>query len=649
MQVARNFFLSRKKTYTRKLKEILLAIKIDHELSKQKILNLYLNEIYFGNRAYGVGAAAQIYYGKNIDQLNLAQLAMLAGLPKAPSSINPLANPEAALKRRNHVLGRIFEMKYISEEEYNNAINTPLSATYHSLKITCPAPYVAEMVRSAIVKQFGTDAYNYGLNVYTTISCPLQKAAQTALRDAVINYDHRHGWRGAQTNLGHPLHSDMSKWQDKLKNTEKVHEMQPAAILDVNSGSAKAILEDGSEIYIPWAKMSWAKNSHAKIASPSDVVMPGDLIYVQKSKNSWHLAQIPEVEGAITSIDPQDGAIVAMVGGFDQSGHFNRVVQAKRQPGSSFKPFIYAAALAKNFTLANIINDAPIVVEDPNQPHNWRPQNSTKRFYGPTRLRIALTRSRNLVSIRLLQAIGINYTIDYLQKFNFDPKNMPRALSLALGTGDVTPLELAAGYAVFANGGFQVNPYIIDHIDNAKQETIFRAAAKKASSTDNNAAPQTITPQIAYLITSALQDAIQTGTGRGAKVLKRDDLAGKTGSTNDLKDGWFAGYNSDYVTVTWMGFDHPRSLYEYGSKAALPMWIDYMRTALKGKTSHSMPRPKDLITVRIDSKTGKVALAGQTNTVFEIFRSGNAPKITDAMVNNYNAPDSNGNEIIELF
>ncbi len=649
MQVARNYFLTSKKTYTRKIKEILLAIKIDHQFSKDKILELYLNKIYFGNRAYGIAAASQVYYGKPLKQLNLAQLAMLAGIPKAPSKLNPLADKKAAMERRNHVLQRMYEHNFIDKATYLKTIKQPLTATYHGERLSLDAPYIAEMVRDAMLAHFGEEAYTDGYRVYTTINSADQIAAQKALRRALLSYDKRHGYRG-------PVSYLVSKQANQaLTRTELLtavndlpsyHYLRPAVVLQVFDHSVVALLGNGKEINIPWDGLTWAKKEIKGRAwgkapeQAKDVVKLHDLIYVTKTnKGYWRLSQVPQVEGALVSLNPKDGAILALVGGYDYNkSNFNRVIQAQRQPGSAFKPFIYAAALAKGYTLASTINDAPVVVNDPSEETLWRPQNDSRKFYGPTRLRIGLIKSRNLVSIRLLQDIGPTYAINYVARFGFDPNRLPKSLSLALGSGVISPLELATGYSVFANGGYRVNPYIIARITNEDNDTVYQANPKQAceqcASLDDESsnpiaepvrAPRVISAQVAYLMTQAMRDVIRHGTGRRALSLKRNDLAGKTGTTNEQVDAWFSGFNSNVVTTVWMGFDNPRSLYEYGAQAALPVWITYMSHALKGMPEQSMPEPPDIVSVRIDSKTGLLARQGQQHAIFELFRRKDVP------------------------
>ena len=641
MQVARNFFLTRQKTYSRKIRELLLAVKIDRELSKNKILELYFNKIFFGHRAYGIGAAAHVYYGKKLAQLSLPQIAMLAGLPKAPSTLNPLANPDAAIERRNHVLARMFELGYIDNESYQDALHTPVTAQYHHLRIEFEAPYAAEMARNRLLDKIGEDIYTQGLTVYTTVDSRMQKAATQAVHKGLLAYEKRHGYRGAEKHIVLPEGEDASYWLTQLDEFSVVHDLVPVIVAAVDDQNIEVLFVDGHQQTITWEGLRWARRQKDNMGwSPApkhahDIVQVGDVIRLrQDDKGQWSLSQLPEVEGALVSLAPDSGAIQALVGGFSYArSNFNRVEQAKRQPGSCFKPFVYAAALAQDYTLATLINDAPVVLHDTGDDTLWRPQNDTRRFYGPTRLRIGLIRSRNLVSIRLLQNIGIPYTREYLQRFGFQLDDMPDSLSLALGSGSVTPLDLAQGFAVFANGGYVLQPYLLDRIIDVHGDEVYHAQPKRimtqdaggevvlADNADNNTqAEQSVPADITYLMSSALEDAIQHGTGRAARVLGRRDIAGKTGTTNDQVDAWFAGFNRDLVTIAWVGFDQPRSLHEYGAQAALPIWIDFMRVGLKGKPQRQLQRPSNIVTARIDPKTGLLASTGQKKALFESFR-----------------------------
>ncbi|MCK4607938.1 MAG: penicillin-binding protein 1A [Gammaproteobacteria bacterium] len=637
MQVARNFFLSRKKTYTRKFREILLAIRIDHEFSKDEVLQLYLNKVYFGQSAYGVAAAAQVYYGKPLDQLTLPQMAMIAGLPQAPSRNNPIANPKHAIERRNHVLKRMFEQKHIDKTTYEAAIKAPITASYHRTDKQVDAPYVAEMVRQAVFKQIGDATYEEGLKVYTTINANMQLAANKSLPNGLIAYSMRHGYFGPEQNLGSI--ADVANWQKILQKIPAIAGLLPAAVTDVEDKSVTAELADGSLININWPGLSWARKHLADgfvgIDPPNagHILKVGDVIRVRKLKSKWQLTQIPQVSGALVALNPNNGAILALNGGFSyQQNKFNCAVQATRQPGSSFKPFLYSAALDKDYTLASVINDAPIVMSDTGENSLWRPQNDTRKFYGPTRLRTGLIKSRNLVSIRLLQAVGIPYTINYAAHFGFDPNTLPQSLSLALGTGVVSPLNLTAAYAVFANGGYRTYPYLIDHVIDENGQTIYQAQPVTTAPDGN--ATQAITPENDYLMVDAMKDVIRHGTGAAAQVLHRSDLAGKTGTTNKQMDAWFAGFNGAVAATVWIGYDQPQSLHEYGARAALPIWTNFMKQALKHTPETNLARPVDIVTARIDPKTGLLAYPGQKNAIFEMFRKQYVPKERAANSNN---------------
>ncbi len=642
MQVARNFFLNRKKTFFRKFNEILLAIKIDRELPKEKVLELYLNKIYLGNRAYGVAAAAQVYYGKSLNELTVAEMAMIAGLPQAPSSQNPIANPKAALKRRNHVLDRLRENDYISEASYQEALKEPLTASYHGIETETDAPYVAEMIRQSLYDHFGSDAYTKGYKVYTTIHANLQETANHTIEQHLIAYDRRHGYRGPVAKITPLADYTEKQLQKKLKTYPAINQLEPAIILSTHQKNdnstdktAEALNTKGETITLVWSGFSWARPALRKgwvgkqPKKASTVVSPGDIVYIQQNKNQdWELSQVPEVEAALVALNPANGAIEALVGGFNfQRSKFNRATQADRQPGSSFKPFIYAGALAKGYTLATLINDAPIAMDDPSQEGLWRPHNANNQFAGQTRLKAGLTSSRNLVSIRILNDIGIDYAIDFVSRFGFQKNNLPRTLSLALGTLTISPLDLAAAYAVFANNGYKVEPYLIDKITDTEGNILLQATpAAVPSKTDTQdkplaiTAPRIISEEVAFLMNTALRSVVQDGTARGARVLNRQDIAGKTGTTNDQLDAWFAGYSPDMVTTAWVGYDSPNSLHEYASRVTLPLWVDFMREALKNKPDQPLEVPEHIITKKINPKTGLVDASQSASSINEYFR-----------------------------
>ena len=651
MQVARNFYLSREKTFLRKFTEILLSLKIEREFTKEQILELYLNKIFLGNRAYGVAAAAKVYFNKTLNQLSLPEIATIAGLPKAPSAINPLINPIAAKQRRDHVLLRMYELGYIPKPIYEAAIATPMMThAQRNAGGMIKAPYVAEMVRDMMYKSFGEDIYLKGYNVYTTINSAQQIAADKVVRASLLAYDKRHEYRKPEKNIA-PLDANkVTRTLNELHRVASINGLQAAIVISVTNEVITALLVDNQMIFIPWQGVAWTV-PHIDITNlnpPPKVlknkVRIGDVIRVQlTANNTWELSQIPKIQGALVALNPQTGAITALIGGFDYNlSKFNRVVQAERQPGSGFKPFIYAAALAKGYTLANVFNDAPLVFDVPGHEEPWRPQNDNHIFSGPTRLRVALAKSINLISVRLLQAINVPYVLTYVKRFGFNPKKLPRNLSLALGTGEVTPLELARAYAVFANGGFRITPYLIDHITDEQNQIIYKAEPKVAceaclrgkiepplaNDKESFYAPQVIPADIAFLMTSALKDVIHYGTGSQARILNRNDLAGKTGTTSDYVDTWFTGFNSNLVTSVWIGFDQPRSVQEYGAKAALPMWIDFMRVALKGQPEKTMPQPPDIVTASIDPVTGDLLPDGTPGSILEYFRKDDLAKIS---------------------
>ena len=702
MQVARNFFLSREKSYTRKLNEIFLALKIERELSKDEILQLYLNKIYLGQRAYGVGSAAQVYYGKNVNELTLAQMAMIAGLPKAPSASNPVSYPQKALQRRTYVLKRMLDLGYITQQEFDEANKEPITASLHSPDVEIEAPYIAEMVRQEMLNRYGEDAYSNGYNVYTTIRNRNQVAANQALREALLEYDRRHGYRGPEHHVDLAKLEDEEAWRQLLETYPAIGNLYPALVTEVRDKSASVYLAGIGSVDIEWSGMDWARpylteNSRGpEPQSAGDILKPGDIVrIVENDKGQWMLSQLPEVEGALVSMDPNNGAALALVGGFDfYRSKFNRVTQAKRQPGSSFKPFVYSAALEAGYTAASIINDAPVVFDDPGIEDIWRPENYSGRYFGPTRMRVALYKSRNLVSIRLLHGMGIPFALKHIKKFGYNVDQLPHNLSLALGSGAVSPWQHASAYCILANGGYRVEPYFIDRIEDVDHNVLFQAdplvvcrdceknqGADKSDAAESSQDAQTWEPQVLltppgladtneastaaqehtpriaprvvnaeniWIMNSMTRDVIKKGTGRGALVLKRDDVSGKTGTTNDQRDAWFAGYNPYIVAVTWVGFDNfqPLGNYETGARAALPMWIKYMRVALQGVPETILERPPGLVMARIDPETGQLASPENPDAIFEVFRSRYAPKKTEQeqehgpFTNNTNRQDS---------
>jgi penicillin-binding protein 1A len=703
-QVARGFFLSNEKTYIRKVKEIFLALKIEKALTKHEILTLYLNRSFLGNRAYGVGAAAQVYYGKNLNELLLPEMAMIAGLPQAPSAANPIRNPARAKARRNWVLSRMLEKNNITEAEYQEATNAPLTARYHGAEIDLYAPYISEMARDYMIQKYGEEAaYTNGYNVYTTISSDLQLMAQDALRDNVFAYDQRHGYRGPISQLWTETPLERTEIIEQLAQTPPMQGILPAAVMTVAEQQAKVMLADGTEITIEWPGLKWARKfiTDKRQGLPpklaTDILSQGQQVYVRNNGSFWQLSQIPEVSSATVSLDPFDGAIRTLVGGFSFSkSQFNRVTQAKRQLGSNIKPFIYATALEQDWTLATLINNAPINKPDTRQGTAWRPKNSPDIYGGPTRLRVGLAQSINVMSVRALRHAGLTNAIDELVKFGFDAKDLPRNESLALGSPSVTPLQVATAFNVFANGGYLVEPYFIDHVTDSYDNVIEQASPTLACSSGLNEqsisepsndetssdffaamnqelsaansdtelvcnrqngryAKQVISEQTAFLITESLKSVIwgggdwSKGTGwngtawRASKLLKRHDIAGKTGTTNESRDTWFSGFNPTLTSTFWVGFDdHGRQLGraswmasgapdqisggEAGAKTAGPGWNDFMNKALKGTTEVSAEPPKGIVSVRIDLETGKLTRKTDHTTAFEYFVAGTEPK-----------------------
>ncbi len=646
MQLARNAYLTREKTFDRKIREAFLAVKIEQTLSKQKILETYLNKIYLGHRAYGVAAAAYVYYGKTVDDLSLAQSAMIAGLPKAPSRYNPLVNPRRAKIRRNHVLDRMLKYNKITQAEYDKAIAEPLSARRHKTPIETNAPYMAEMVRAYMVGKFGKDqSYTQGYRVYTTLDAKAQKLADDTLRKHLLSYTRRHGYRGAEGTINldeYPTQEDKLK---KLQSIPAYSNLYPALVLDSNKELATVLLQNGETTEVNKKQVAWAREYRsedrrgARPTRVNQVLHAGNIIRMQKISTTdkegaetihWKFTQIPKVAGALVSMEPSTGAINALAGGFDYYlSKFNRATQAQRQPGSSFKPFIYTAALAKGYTPESKINDAPIHIPG----SRWRPENYGGRFHGPTTLADGLAKSRNLVSIRLLRRIGVNYARDFAERFGFPKERMPANLTLALGTGTYTPFEMATAYSSFANGGYKVDGHFITKITDNKGHLIYRPETYQAClecELDPNTidelpdgtkpAIRIINSKTHYQAVSLMQGVTHRGTAvRAGRTLKRKDIAGKTGTTNDQKDAWFCGYTPKKVVVVWMGFDAlaPLGNHETATAAALPVWIDYMKVQLAGVKDEPWQKPEHNILVKLDALTGKVATSSSKEIIEE--------------------------------
>ena len=716
MQVARNFFLTREQTAIRKIREIFLSFHIESLLTKDEILTLYINKIPLGHRSFGFAAAAQVYYGKELKELNLAQIAVLAGLPKAPSTYNPISRPDRAKIRRTTVLQRMLISGYITEQAYQQAKTAPITGKRHGAKIELDAPYIAEMAHQKMIARYGKEqAYTGGYKVFTTVTNKLQRAAHSAVTSNLLRYDQRHGYRGAILSLRPTLADESQQTENKSTDGEaqplpelaplsseeisaalaSVHYYQmlePAVVTEINERSVNIVLRNDKTATILWSGMAWARpyiNDQKQGTPPkvaSEIFSYGDVILVnQLASGEYRLSQLPRASAAIISISPDNGAIKAVVGGFSyKQSQFNRVTQAKRQVGSNIKPFIYSAALDKGYTLASLINDAPINQWDESTGVVWRPKNSPETYVGPIRMRLALAQSKNVIAVRLLKSIGIDNAVDYLSNFGFAPDELPRNESLALGSASLTPLEVATGFATFANGGFLIEPYIIERIENSDGEVIYQAdpvlacnpcesatqiadrvehdSELTATSNQGNlaevtpvkSAPQVITEQNAFLITQALNSAIWAGggdwkkgtgwngTGWRARVLKRRDIFGKTGTTNEGKDAWFSGFTRRLVTTSWIGFDdHSRNLGksvynrnlgknqifggEGGAKSAQPAWISFMKTALTDLPIEPFEPPADIVSVRIDKATGKLTTNTNKSSLFEYFEFGTAP------------------------
>lgn len=680
-QLARNFFLTSEKTFTRKIKEIFLALRIERELAKDEILELYLNKIFLGYRAYGVGAAAEVYYGRSVRDLTLPQAAMIAALPKAPSRINPINQPERALERRDYVLGRMHELGYIDGDTFRAALAEQDRAFYHGASPEISAPYLAEMVRVRALDLLGETAYTGGYEIVTTIDSGLQTAANQAVATGLAEYDRRHGYRGPEARVDLGDAATPEEWDEILEPFRPVSGLVPGLVTEVEDDLALVYLRSGQTIALElpvWAAPFVSRDrTGPKPETVHDVLAPGDVIRTHlDDEGQWQLGQLPEVEAALVSLDPQTGHIKALVGGYDFSrSKYNRIVQSRRQPGSGFKPFVYSAALERGFTTASLINDAPIVFDDPELERTWKPQNFSETFYGPTRLREAMVNSRNLVSIRLLRDTGIEFARDHIAGFGFTPEEMPPNLTLALGTGSVAPLAMARGYAVFANGGYLVEPEFVRVIRDASGTVVyetqppvlcddcapeaeagtpeaprpeatapeFRPLEIAADDTETDGirslalpeydgdpvtyAPRAISEQNAYLIRSMMMDVVRRGTGVRAMQLGRSDLAGKTGTTNEQRDAWFTGYNDHLVTSVWVGFDDQRPLgrQEVGGRAALPIWMAFMEVALEGVEDSPPTMPEGLAQARIDPETGRLATLDNPDAIVEIFEAGRLP------------------------
>jgi penicillin-binding protein 1A len=729
MQMARDFFLTREKKYIRKIREIILAWHMEQLLSKQEILELYLNKVELGHRAFGFGAAAQVYYGKTLNELTLAQIATIAGLPQAPSALNPISSPERSLLRRRIVLLRMLDEGYINRKQFKQAVNAPVTAKKYGAEIELDAPYLADIIYSEMIELYGKDeAETGGYQIYSTVSSNLQAEAQQAVRKNLHDYDERHGYHGAikqlwstdvaddNDALSEPETSELinsDPWPEEqmlsyLQDVQTFESMQPAIVVKVNEKDIIIFNQQGKFSIIDWDGLDWARpfindakqGIEPKIAS--DIVQAGALILIRKREDDshWQLAQYPQASGAFVALDPKNGAAQAVVGGYSfYQSQFNRATQAKRQVGSNIKPFIYSAALENGYTLASVINDAPITQWQSGSGNAWRPENSPAEYDGPIRMRIALTKSKNVVSVRLLRAVGLDKVAEHLTRFGFSKDDIPLDETLSLGSGSHTPLEVATAMAVFANGGFLIQPHFIQRIENEMGDILWSANPKNAcnpcvaevqtnqinsESEDIEAllaaefgvaqqvaepvkkilsAPRVISAENAFLVAEMMRSAVQIngswdnrGTGWRAALLmnRRSDIAGKTGTTNDVRDTWFSGFTPDLVATVWVGFDdnnrrlgrttrnqnlvnkNPKK-YNYignalvgsesGAHAAQPAWIRFMQYALAGQPEHLLPMPTDLLTVRIDKGTGKLTNRTDNTSMFEYFTQGTEPHV----------------------
>jgi len=663
-QLTRNVFLTLDQTWTRKIKELFLAVKLERTISKDEILELYLNKIALGHRSYGVAAAAEVYYGKTLDELTLAESAMLAAPPKAPSRINPVTSPERALQRRDYVLGRMLDLGFINQQQHDEAVKEEDKAYVHQPVVELNAPWVAEMVRTQMIEQYGDDAYTDGYDVITSIHSDKQTAAEKAIQKGLHAYDARHGYRGAVQHYDLSGEFDLEKITDELSHFPQPGGLQAALVLEVDEVASMARLGDGQDIALSFESSRWAVphiDNHRVGNKPKDlteILKVGDVVMVKRGESGeFELSQIPEVQGALVSLNPNNGGIYALVGGFDYYlSKFNRVTQAKRQPGSGFKPIVYSAAIDHGLNAASIINDAPIVFEDDKLERTWRPENYSEKFFGPTRLREGIVNSRNLVSIRVLRQVGIRNGRNHILKFGFNPDDIPADLSIALGSPNVPIMDMSRAFSVFANGGYAIQPHLIQLITNQSGEVVYRhqgeqvcvecrldpsvteAVGDEASAQDLSweptdepieiqPAPQVISAENQFIIESFMKDVVTRGTGTKALALNRKDLAGKTGTTNDQMDAWFNGYQRNVVTNVWVGFDTPQPMGrgEVGGRVALPIWVDYMAVALEGEPEYIRPIPPGIVSARVDRNTGKLLKPGEPNGILEYFKVGQLP------------------------
>lgn len=620
MQVARNFFLTKEKTLTRKFNEMLLAFKIESSLSKQQILELYINQIYLGQRAYGFASAAQIYYGKPLDRLTIAEHAMLAGLPKAPSRFNPVTNPARAKLRQQYVLRRMRELNMITPEELAAADKEVPPVKQAMNEYGVRADFFAEMVRAQMFERYGEEIYTRGLRVYTTLNVEHQKAAYQALRKGVLEYDRRHGYRGPEAYVELSGQLTDERLEDALQDVSDSDELHAAIVLDATPKQVRVYRAGGERIVIAEDGLKFVARSLAENAAANQRIRRGAIVRLsQDEKNRWHIAQLPVVESAFVAADPRNGAIRALVGGFDfNRNQFNHVTQAMRQPGSSFKPFVYSAALEKGFTAATVINDAPLTftaAQTGSEP--WEPKNYDGKFDGPMRLRTALAKSKNLVSVRVLQAINPQYAQDYIARFGFDPKLHPPYLTMALGAGSVTPMQMLSAYSVFANGGYRIAPHFIERVEDDKGNKLM----VNQPSVAGQSAERVIDSRNAFIMSSLMRDVVRAGTATRAMRLKRNDLAGKTGTTNEFVDAWFCGFQPTLVAIAWVGFDQPKTLgrNETGGTAALPIWIDFMAVALKNAPEEPFNPPAGVMVMQVDPETGVRSAGGISEYFYQEF------------------------------